>query len=173
MRQIKSTFVLDQVLKPNLPEDAFALIAFTSSDLYPADDWNFVFGQASLRHRVGVWSIFRNGNPETEFKDCLLRTLKTATHETGHMFSVRHCIDYDCNMCGSNSREESDRRPLYLCPQCVAKIWWATRCDPVGRFRQLENFCAQHGLADEATYYQQAASVLSEQTTQTQIRPDN
>ena len=94
VRQILTTHVLKKVLKPRLPRDAVALIAFTSSDLYPADDWNFVFGQALLRDRVGVWSIFRNGDPETEFKTCLLRTLKTATHETGHMFSIQHCTAY-------------------------------------------------------------------------------
>ena len=57
VRQILSTYVLNDVLRPKLPDDAVALIALTTSDLYPADDWNFVFGQASLRHRVGVWSI--------------------------------------------------------------------------------------------------------------------
>ena len=46
--------------------------------------------------------------------------LITATHETGHMFSMLHCTAYECCMCGSNHREESDRRPVYLCPECTA-----------------------------------------------------
>ena len=29
------------------------------SDLYPEDDWNFVFGMASLRKRTGVFSLAR------------------------------------------------------------------------------------------------------------------
>lgn len=161
MRQIHSKFVLDELLPPMLPEDGVAMIAFTSSDLYPEDSWNFVYGQASLAQRVGVWSLFRNGDPETEFTTVLRRTLKTATHETGHMFSIRHCIAYECNMCGSNNRSESDRHPLPLCPECVAKVWWSTDCDPIERFRKLATFCQQHGLDSEATHYRNSIEAIS------------
>lgn len=163
VKQILSTYVLDQVLKPRLPDDAAAYIAFTASDLWPGEGWNFVFGQASLRDRVGVWSIHRNGNPsegDEAFRTCLRRTLKTATHETGHMFSMRHCTAYECNMCGSNHREESDRHPLYLCPQCHAKLAWATAAEPVERFKRLGAFCEKHGLEDERAYYAKAAEAL-------------
>ena len=153
VRQIKSTYVLRKVLPERLPKDAVALIALTTSDLYPDDDWNFVFGQAMLKQRVGVWSLFRNGDPETEFKQCLIRTLKTATHETGHMFSIRHCTAFDCNMCGSNSLPESDRRPIYLCPECLPKVWWATKCDPRNRFKKLHSFCKENGLDKYADFY--------------------
>lgn len=160
MRQIHSEFILDELLPPRLPDDAVALIAFTSSDLYPEDSWNFVYGQASLRNRVGVWSIFRNGDPEIEFEMVLRRTLKTATHETGHMFSIQHCIAYDCNMCGSNNRDESDRHPVYLCPECVAKVWWSTDCDPVERFQKLLSFCEENGLEEEAEYYSKSTELI-------------
>ncbi len=161
--QILSTYVLDEVLKPRLPDDGAAIIAFTAIDLWPGEGWNFVFGQASLRDRVGVWSINRNGDPadgEDEFRLCLRRTLKTATHETGHMFSIQHCIAYECNMCGSNNREESDRSPLYLCPQCVAKVCWATQSDPGERFKKLQAFCEQNQLTDEAKFYARSAETL-------------
>ena len=163
MRQIKSTYVLSDVLYPRLPKDAAALIALTSSDLYPDDNWNFVFGQASLKNRVGVWSMFRNGDPETEFQKCLKRTLQTATHETGHMFSIEHCIAFECNMCGSNNRQESDRRPLYLCPECLPKIWWATKTDPNSRFEKLIKFCETHGLKTEQEYFTKALARIGEQ----------
>ena len=163
VRQIKSTYVLSDVLYPRLPKDAAALIALTSSDLYPEDDWNFVFGQASLKKRVGVWSMFRNGDPESEFKKCLRRTLQTATHETGHMFSIEHCIAYECNMCGSNNRGESDRRPLYLCPECLPKIWWATKSKPKKRFEELIKFCQTHGLKAELDYFTNALRAIEEQ----------
>ena len=163
VKQILSTYVLSDVLKPRLPDDAAAYIAFTASDLWPGRGWNFVFGQASLRDRVGVWSIHRNGDPSTSdeaFRVCLRRTLKTATHETGHMFSMRHCTAYECNMCGSNHREESDRHPLYLCPQCHAKLAWATNAMPVERFNRLAAFCKALGLEDELQYYERAATRL-------------
>ena len=160
VRQILSTYVLDELLPPRLPDDAVALIVLTTSDLYPADDWNFVFGQASLRGRVGVWSLFRFGDPETEFSTVLKRTLATASHETGHMFSMAHCIAYECSMCGSNNLGESDRRPMALCPECVAKVWWATDVDPVERYRKLQAFCQENGLSDTGDFYQQSLDAL-------------
>src|SRR3712207_7363776 len=45
----------------------------------------------------------------SDFKLTLLRTLKIAAHETGHMFSVRHCTKYECVMNGSNHLGETDR----------------------------------------------------------------
>lgn len=156
MRQIHSEYVLHELLPPLLPDDAVALIAFTSSDLYPQDDWNFVYGQASLKQRVGVWSIFRNGDPETEFETVLRRTLKTATHETGHMFTIQHCIAYECNMCGSNNMDESDRHPVFLCPECLPKIWLSTQCDPIQRFKNLARFCEENGLNEESQHYKKS-----------------
>lgn len=163
VKQILSTYVLDKILKPRLPKDAAAYIAFTASDVWPGRGWNFVYGQASLRDRVGVWSINRNGDPsggDDAFRTCLRRTLKTATHETGHMFSLRHCIAYECNMCGSNHRQESDRHPLFLCPECHAKVCWATASDPVSRYGQLAGFCRRHGLEAEQQYFEKAAAAL-------------
>jgi archaemetzincin len=164
VKQILSTYVLHDVLKPRLPDDAAAYIAFTAMDLWPGRGWNFVFGQASLRNRVGVWSINRNGDPSKDdeaFLLCLRRTLKTATHETGHMFSIPHCTAYECNMCGSNHREESDRHPLYLCPECHAKVSWATAADPVARYQRLAEFCQKHGLKEEQSYFKKAVTALS------------
>jgi len=164
VKQILSTYVLDDLLEPKLPKDAMAMIAFTTSDLWPGEGWNFVFGQASLINRVGVWSIYRNGDPHKDklsFKVCLRRTLKTATHEMGHMFSILHCIKYECNMCGSNHRQESDKRPIALCPECVAKVWWATGADPIDRYKKLKDFCSKHSLDEETRFYKKAISALS------------
>ena len=170
-KQILTTYVLDDVLYPRLPKDAAAYIAFTASDLWPGRGWNFVFGQASLRRRVGVWSIYRNGDPDADtksFRLCLLRTMKTATHETGHMFSMYHCIAYKCNMCGSNHRAESDRRPIALCPQCLAKVCWACRADPVQRYGKLYLFCTANGLKGEAAFYAKSIRALGAKVPSTQ-----
>ncbi len=163
MKQILAGYVLDDVLKPRLPEDAAAYIALTTSDLWPGKGWNFVFGMASLRERVGVWSIYRNGDPtkgEKEFRLCLLRTIKTATHETGHMFSIQHCTAYECNMCGSNNRSESDRRPVFLCPECVAKVCWAARADPLERYRQLAAFFKKNGFTQQLAFCHKSIKAL-------------
>ncbi len=119
----------------------------------------FVFGMASLRDRVGVWSIFRFGDPAESsdgFATCLKRTSKVGTHETGHMLGIRHCTRYECNMNGSNRIEESDARPLALCPECVRKIWHACDCDPVQRYSKMGSFCMKHGMAAEAEFFRKS-----------------
>ena len=51
--------VLDEIGKI-VPPDAFCVGAITLCDLYPRDDWNFVFGIATLANRVGVYSLARH-----------------------------------------------------------------------------------------------------------------
>jgi archaemetzincin len=157
--QLLTTYILDNLLKPRLPKDAATLIAITPADLWPGEGWNYVFGQASLRNRVGVWSFHRYGNPEKDaeaFRMCLRRTIKTATHETGHMFSMMHCIQLECNMNGSNNLPESDRHPLEACPNCLAKLCYATGAEPIARFRKLAAFCKASGLDKEAEFYEKS-----------------
>ncbi|MBN1588763.1 MAG: hypothetical protein JW888_04545 [Pirellulales bacterium] len=162
-QQILAPYVLFKVLPPRMPKDAVVMLGLTTSDLWPGEGWNFVFGQASLAQRVGVWSIYRNGDPtagDEAYRVCLRRTLQTATHETGHMFSMFHCTRFECNMCGSNHRAESDRRPLALCPHCLAKLCYATGTDPVKRFKRLVEFCKQNGLKDEEAFYRKSLDAM-------------
>ena len=161
--QILTGYVLYEVLKPRMPDDACAMIGLTSSDLWPGEGWNFVFGEASLRDRVGVWSLYRNGEPEkgqSEFRLCLLRTIKTAAHELGHMFSMAHCTAFECLMCGSNHRAEADRRPLALCPHCLAKLCYATGADPEKRYERLIDFCRRQGLKPQQEFYEKLLAAL-------------
>ena len=162
-RQILASHITMKLLRPQLPEDAAALIAFTSSDLYPGVELNYVFGQASFRDRVGVWSLYRLGKPDADersFLLMLLRTLKIAAHETGHMFSIKHCTKYECVMSGTNHLNETDRRPLDACPECMAKICWATNTNPRERFAKLARFCADHSLEYEKRYFEAAAEAV-------------
>ena len=161
--QVLTGYVLYEVLKPRMPDDACAMIGLTSADLWPGEGWNFVFGEASLRDRVGVWSLYRNGEPEkgeAEFRLCLLRTIKTAAHELGHMFSMAHCTAFECLMCGSNHRAEADRRPLALCPHCLAKLCYATGADPEKRYERLIDFCRRQGLKPQQEFYEKLLAAL-------------
>ena len=161
-RQVLSGYVLREVLETDRPYDALAYLALTASDLWPGKGWNFVFGQANLRRRVGVWSIYRNGDPgggEEAFHLCLRRTLATATHETGHNLTMWHCIAFACLMNGSNHQEERDSRPMDLCPVCLRKLLWNLQADPVLYLKRLGEFSREHGL-DEAGWYARAEAAL-------------
>lgn len=41
------------------PRDAFCLAGVTLTDLYPRDEWNFVFGLATSSGYCGVYSLAR------------------------------------------------------------------------------------------------------------------
>ena len=159
-QQILSTYVLDHILLPNRPPDAVAVLAITPSDLWPGAGWNFVFGQASLEDRVGVWSTARFGDPAKEPATYLRRVLQVAIHETGHMFGIEHCTAWQCCMNGSNSLAESDRIPLVFCPECDAKLWWSCKLDPAARAKQLAEFAQRHQLDNEARQWSRIARAL-------------
>ena len=62
---------------------------------------------------------------------------------------MQHCTAFQCGMCGSNSLGESDGRPLAFCPECMAKVCWATRADPAARYQKLLEFCKRNALKAE------------------------
>jgi archaemetzincin len=151
--------ILGKVLPPRVDRGTFSLLAVTMEDLYPEDSWNYVFGQASLADRVGVYSLVRfypefwgePAGPEAERRG-LKRSLATLVHETGHMFGVHHCQTFDCVLNGSNSLAESDRRPLHLCPECLKKFRWNIGFDVPGRYEALRAFYEKHGFEAEAAW---------------------
>jgi archaemetzincin len=158
--QVLTGYILHEVLEPERPADALAYLALTASELWPGQGWNFVFGEANLRERVGVWSIYRNGDPGSDFPSCLRRTLSTASHETGHILGIGHCTAYSCLMNGSNHQEEKDRRPMHLCPLCLRKLCWNLQVEPVPYLAKLEAFCRNNGVDAEAGWYEKAMTLL-------------
>ncbi len=48
--QVNSLYLIDHVLHPSLPDDAAAMLALTATDLWPGENWNFVFGQRRCRN---------------------------------------------------------------------------------------------------------------------------
>lgn len=164
--QIRTDYFLDDILPKLLPNDAAALIAFTNYDLYPGDTWSFVFGQATFSERVGVYSLYRLSNiafGRDNDKDRLLtRALKIAMHETGHMFSMKHCTKYECLMSGTNHLDETDRRPLDDCPECMAKLAWAMNYDPVERYNALAAFWEKNGRPAEAKIFREKAKAVKD-----------
>jgi archaemetzincin len=154
-------------LKARVPEDAFCILAITMEDLYPEPSWNFVFGQASLRERVGVYSFARYdpafyGESRAPGYETLLlrRSCKVLAHETGHMFGLAHCTFFNCLMNGSNHLAESDRRPLHLCPVCLRKLQWSIGFDVLERYTALERVDRAFGFIDEADWLSRRIKIV-------------
>ena len=165
-RQILTGDVLN-FLRTRVPSDAFCIIAITMEDLYPDPSWNFVFGQASLRERVGVYSLarydpaFYGESRHADYATLLLRrSCKVLAHETGHMFGLAHCTFFNCLMNGSNHLAESDRRPLHLCPVCLRKLQWSIGFDVLQRYNALERVSGADGFADEADWLRRRINKL-------------
>lgn len=158
-RQLRTGYIMEKMLQPALPADAAALIAFTNEDLYPDSSMYFVFGQASLENRVGVWSLFRLDDA-ANFDTFLRRTMKISVHEIGHMFSMRHCTKYECVMSGTNHLGETDRRPVDACPECMAKICWMMKVKPAERYKRLDAFARLNKLENEARDFESKAKTV-------------
>jgi archaemetzincin len=146
-------------LRAGFPSDAFCILAITMEDLYPDPSWNFVFGQASLKERVGVFSFarynpaFYGDKPREGYRDLLLRrSCNVLIHETAHMIALEHCIFFRCIMNGSNHLNESDSRPMFFCPVCLRKLQNSTGFDVVDRYRNLLLFYERIGLNDEVRW---------------------
>jgi archaemetzincin len=157
-RQILAPDVM-KFLQTRLPADAYCLLGITMADLYPQASWNFVFGQASLAHRVGVYSFVRY-DPEfwqqargRDYQGLILRrSAKVLVHETAHMFGLPHCIYYDCVLNGSNHLEETDAKPQHLCPVCLRKMHHAAGFDAVKRYEELARFYHRQKWYEESDW---------------------
>jgi archaemetzincin len=161
--QLKTRDILP-LLARRLPADACCVLGVTVLDLYPDDGWSFVFGEAILDERVGVFSIARY---DPVFYDkpadpalLLQRSCKVLAHETCHMFGVRHCIFFNCLMNGSNHLAESDRRPLDVCPVDLRKLHWSLGFDIVERYRQLRQFWQVAGVSSEAEWIERRIAFI-------------
>ena len=157
-RQLHSPSILAWLQK-RLPPDAYCLLGVTMEDLYPSPSWNYVFGQASLDERVGVYSFarydpafFGRGRPASWRDTALRRSCKVLAHETAHMFGLPHCIYFDCVVNGANHLDESDAQPQHACPVCLRKLRHAAGFDPVRRYDQLRDFYRSRRWYEEADW---------------------
>lgn len=157
-RQWLTTDLL-QIIFERRPDDAYAVLGVTMTDLYPAEDWAFVFGQARFREQVAVHSFARY-RPSSEAdltadereRRFLRRVLKVSTHELGHVFGIRHCTHFRCNMNGANNLAEGDASPLYVCPVDLRKLQTNVGFHPTERYAKLAEFWQEHGFVEDARW---------------------
>jgi archaemetzincin len=156
------------LLRRQLPIDAYGMLGITMTDLYPDPAWNFVFGQASLRERVGVYSFARyhprfSGKAPSDAWQQLMRrrSCKVLAHETAHMFGIAHCVYFHCLMNGSNHLAESDARPMHLCPVNLRKLQHGVGFDVVVREERLHDVCVRLGFTDEARWLRERVATIA------------
>ncbi|MCA9719161.1 MAG: hypothetical protein KC468_31120, partial [Myxococcales bacterium] len=168
VRQLLAPELLTR-LAERLPDDAYCLIGVTMTDLYPDPEWNFVFGYASLSERVGVHSLarydpaFYGRDVSAPVRDALVleRGAKVMAHELGHMFGMQHCVYYDCVMNGSNHLDESDDKPMHLCPLCLRKLQASVGFDPGARYQRLGARYEALGLSRDAEWARRRAAFVT------------
>jgi len=134
------------LLKNLIPKDGLLIVGVTSYDLYPRDDWNYVFGLANKQEGCGVFS-FRRYYDEIESglkgsKDDLLKLVskiagKVMLHEVGHLFNLSHCVYFNCIMNGVNNYEENLKQWFEFCPVCLRKLCINLKFDVIERFKGI------------------------------------
>ncbi|HLJ86841.1 MAG TPA: archaemetzincin [Candidatus Angelobacter sp.] len=150
-----------------LPADAYCILGITLRDLYPGPQWNYVFGQGTLKERVGVYSFarydpdFYGQTAPNRASLILRRSCKVLAHETGHIMGVQHCIYYRCMMNGSNHLDEFDNCPMHLCPVDLRKLYVSVGFDPVARYAHLRDFYKEVGFTEDANWIQQQLNHLT------------
>ncbi|CAE7593755.1 AMZ2 [Symbiodinium natans] len=124
---------------------AYCRLGITMEDIYPGEEWNYVFGQAKPMERVGVFSFARHspffyhglhasqvsGSASHDQQAIWLRAcMRTMVHETCHMFGILHCVYFHCLMNGSNGPQDTAGRSSFMCPVCLRKLLLALSYSP-------------------------------------------
>ena len=155
--QIHAPYILDNILKNNIPESAIVVMGICEKDLYPKPEWNFVFGLAYLKQRVGVSSLYRMQDEKLcadNFSLSLTRILKISSHEIGHMFTIKHCTYAQCVMNGANYMGETDYSPMRVCSVCQQKLQHSIGYDEEKRLNELIAFLKKNNLSESAKLLQ-------------------
>ena len=83
---------------------------------------NHVFGLADPESRVAVMSLHHLGRKgETPIK-IARRASKTAIHELGHSYGLRHCMDHRCVMFFSFNLADTDYKSSEFCGKCRKEV---------------------------------------------------
>ena len=134
--------------------------------------------------RKEMESLLSEKDEKLFFKRCI----KVLVHEIGHLFGLKHCVYFECIMNGSNNLDESDEKPVYLCPICLHKLYFCRLIrfyddnndmandssdsaqskngfekplDLVKRYRNLQNIYEKYQLLDEAKWFESRVELVT------------
>jgi archaemetzincin len=144
-------------------------MGITMEDLTKDENWNFIYGLASLSDWMGVFSLHRfspefNHEPvasEAEADAIILRrACKVVCHELGHIFGLKHCINHHCLMNEANHLGELNRQRMVECPCCTKKLSYTFRWDLAARYTAIRNASAELGFDDVVSWVDQHMAPL-------------
>ncbi len=162
--QISTKYIFN-AFKNELPSDAIGLIIITNQDLYPGDDWNYVFGEAQIKNKIAIASFYRFGNiysEDLEFNLCIKRLLKTTSHEFLHVLNMAHCQIFECVLNGGNSLQECDKQLMIICPACLEKLDYLLQENPQDYFNRVKPFFDVNGFLEESKFCEKVLTTFEE-----------
>lgn len=130
-------------LSQELPPDAFCLVGIIDTDLYSESmtkEGKVIHRNCSsmkdISKRTTILSITKYDplvnmdqsktiSKEKKMKLAMFilkRVCKAVTKEICHMFGMKNCTFFSCNMNGTGSLSEFDSKPFELCPICLRKL---------------------------------------------------
>jgi archaemetzincin len=114
-----------KIVESQFSTDGVKTLGLFSIDLF-VPILTFIFGQAMLKGRTGIASLFRLANerygmPPNE-NLLIERFRKEVIHELGHTFGLVHCSNPLCVMRSSTYVEDIDQKSAGLCSRCREEI---------------------------------------------------
>ena len=76
------------------------------------------------------------------------------------MFGVKHCIYFDCVMCGSNNEKEAAAQPAFLCPIELRKLQHCLGFNVHRRYEGLRALASQFGWDEQVVWFDQRLEEL-------------
>jgi len=123
-RQYNGNSLLKQVDALAPPESDKTIGLFNVDLFIPI--LTFIFGQAFLRGRSGITSMYRLNNTsygmEMDVRLLLDRFIKEIIHELGHTFGLIHCHNATCVMRSSTYVEDIDQKRQHFCVKCLDEL---------------------------------------------------
>ncbi len=147
-------------------QDGMWQVMVTSHDLVGLS-LNFLFGLSSYDNPACVLSVRRlaslPGGPKGSmfFRQMARQIASGMCHNLG----FKHCVVNECLMNGVNTLEEKVATPVDLCPQCLSKLWLASKRlgSLPDRYKRLAGILRKMGGEEDASMLERMRSVLQRQ----------